>query len=63
MSGKITRMTLEQARKLKSLSNAKKFHEMSEEEIDKQIAEDPDLYQLTDEELAQFELARSSNND
>jgi hypothetical protein len=59
MSENITRVTLEQARKLKSLSNAKKFNEMTEDEIDKQIAEDPDLYQLTDEELAQFELARS----
>lgn len=63
MREKITRITLEQARKLKSLSNAKKFNEMTEEEIDKQIADDPDLYQLTDEELAQFELARNSNND
>ena len=36
---------------------------MTEDEIDKQIAEDPDLYQLTDEELAQFELARKKDND
>lgn len=63
MSENITRITLEQARKLKSLSNAKKFNEMTEEEIDKQIAEDPDLYQLTDKELAQFELARKKSND
>lgn len=60
MSDNITRVTLEQARKLKSLSNARKFNEMTEDEIDKQIAEDPDLYQLTDEELAQFELVRSN---
>ncbi|MCW8933206.1 MAG: hypothetical protein OQK98_00645 [Gammaproteobacteria bacterium] len=63
MSENITRITLEQARKLKSLSNAKKFNEITEEEIDKQIANDPDLYQLTDEELSQFELARSSKHD
>lgn len=63
MSENITRITLEQARKLKSLSNAKKFNEMTEEEIDRQIAEDPDLYQLTDEELAQFDLARSNKNE
>jgi len=62
MSENITRITLEQARKLKSLSNAKKVSEMTEEEIDKQIAEDPDLYQLTDEELAQFELVRRNTN-
>ena len=43
---------------VKSLSDAKKFKETTEEEIDRQIAEDPDLYQLTDEELKQFELAR-----
>lgn len=54
-----TRLTLQQIRKLKSLSDAKKFNETTEEEIDKQIAEDPDLYQLTDDDLAQFELARS----
>lgn len=60
MSENITRVTLEQARKLKSLSNARKFNDMTEEEIDRQIAEDPDLYQLTDEELAQFELVRSN---
>lgn len=60
MSENITRVTLEQARKLKSLSNARKFNEMTEEELDKQIAEDPGLYQLTNEELAQFEVARSN---
>ncbi len=59
MTERITRITLEQARKLKSLSNAKKIKETTDEEIDRQIAEDPDLYQLTDEELAQFDLARN----
>jgi hypothetical protein len=58
MPEQTTRLTLQQIRKLKSLSDAKKFKETTEEEIDKQIAEDPDLYQLTDEELKQFELAR-----
>lgn len=53
-----TRLTLEQLRKLKSLSNAKKFQETTEEDIDRQIAEDPDLYELTDKELAEFDLAR-----
>ncbi len=59
MAEETTRLTLQQIRKLKSLSDAKKFNETTEEEIDKQIAEDPDLYQLTDTDLAQFELARS----
>ncbi|PKM20014.1 MAG: hypothetical protein CVV11_00420 [Gammaproteobacteria bacterium HGW-Gammaproteobacteria-15] len=58
MPEQMTRLTLQQIRKLKSLSDAKKFKETTEEEIDRQIAEDPDLYQLTDEELKQFELAR-----
>ncbi|MFE8073456.1 hypothetical protein QQM79_20560 [Marinobacteraceae bacterium S3BR75-40.1] len=58
MAEQTTRLTMQQIRKLKSLSDAKKFKETTEEEIDKQISEDPDLYQLTDEELAQFELAR-----
>jgi len=59
MAENIRRITLEQARKLKSLSNKKKFNELTEEDIDKIIAEDPDLYQLTDEELSQFELVGS----
>ncbi len=58
MTENIRRITLAQARKLRSLSNAKKVQSTTEEEIDKQIAEDPDLYQLTDEELAQFDLVR-----
>ncbi len=47
-------MTLEQAQKLKSLSNAKKLSEITKDKIDKQIA---------DKELAQFELARSDKGD
>ena len=62
MKENIRRITLDQARKLKSLSNKKKFNELTEEDIDKIIANDPDLYQLTDEELSQFELARNSKN-
>ena len=63
MSEIIRRITLEQARKLKSLSNSKKFNELTEEDIDKIIAEDPDLHQLTDEELSQFELARNRSHE
>lgn len=63
MAEKIRRITLEQARKLKSLSNRKKFDALSEADIDRIISEDPDLYQLTDEELSQFELARSRKHD
>lgn len=57
------RITLEQARKLKSLSNSRKFNKLTEADIDRIISTDPDLYQLTDEELSQFELARSRKHD
>lgn len=62
MSEKITRITLEQVRKLRSLSIVKKIQNMSDEEIDKIIEEDPDLYHLTDEELSQFELIGEKND-
>lgn len=62
MSERITRITLEQARKLRGLSDAKRVSQMSDDEIDKIIESDPDLYQLTDEELAQFKLARNRKN-
>ncbi|RZF90219.1 hypothetical protein LY624_19980 [Pseudoalteromonas sp. N1230-9] len=58
MSDNITRLSLNQIRKLRSLSNSKKFNDTSEEDIQKQIADDPDLYELTDEELAEFNLSR-----
>ncbi len=57
MSDNITRLSLNQIRKLRSLSNSKKFNDTSEEDIQKQIADDPDLYELTDEELAEFNLS------
>jgi hypothetical protein len=63
MTERITRITLEQARKLKGLSDSKRINQVSDEEIDKIIESDPDLYQLTDEELAQFKLARNRKND
>jgi len=58
MTENIRRINLDQARKLKSLSNKKKINEITDEDIDRMIENDPDLYQLTDDELAQFELAR-----
>lgn len=59
MSERVTRLTMAQLRKLKSLSNQKKFEQATEVEIARQIADDPDLYELTDQELAEFDLARS----
>lgn len=58
MTDNITQLSLNQIRKLRSLSNSKKFNDTSEEDIQKQIADDPDLYELTDEELAEFNLSR-----
>ncbi|WP_290611931.1 hypothetical protein [Arsukibacterium sp. UBA3155] len=58
MSENITRLSLAQIRKLRSLTNAKRFNETTDEDIAKQIAADPDLYELTDEELAEFDLVR-----
>ena len=63
MNEKVTRVSLAQVRKLKSLSNAKRFNEFTDSEIDKMIESDPDLYQLTDDELAQFDLARNNRNE
>lgn len=58
MSENITRLSLAQIRKLRSLTKAKRFNETTDEDIAKQIAADPDLYELTDEELAEFDLVR-----
>lgn len=63
MTENIRRITLDQARKLKSLSNARKFKQLTEEDIDRIISEDPDLNQLTDDELSQFEIARKRDNE
>lgn len=63
MTENIRRMSLDQIRKLKSLSNSKKVNSMTEQEISKIIDEDPDLYHLTDTELSQFELAGVKNNE
>jgi hypothetical protein len=63
MTEHIRRITLEQARKLRGLSNAKKVNELTDEDIDRIIAADPDLYPLTDAELAQFELVRGGKHE
>jgi len=62
MTEKITRITLDQARKLKGLSDARRVKEMTDEEIDNIIENDPELYHLTDQELSQFNLARNIKN-
>lgn len=63
MTEKTTRVTLDQVRKLRGLSNAQKVKSMTDEEIDKIIENDPDLYQLTDDELAEFQVVRGNSNE
>jgi hypothetical protein len=36
---------------------------LTEEDIDRMIANDPDLYRLTGEELSQFELVKGANHE
>jgi hypothetical protein len=52
------KITLKQERKLKGLSDAKKISELSDDEIEKIIAGDPDLNALADDDLSEFALAR-----
>lgn len=63
MSENIRRISLDQIRKLRSLSNSKKVNSMTDEEISKIIDEDPDLYHLTEAELSEFELAGVKKNE
>lgn len=54
-------LTLDQIRKLKRLSNRFKIASTTEEDISRQIANDPDLYELTDEELSEFDLPKKDH--
>lgn len=54
MTDGIRRITLDEAKKLRGLSNSKKIRETTEQDIERQIDEDPDLYHLTDDELKEF---------
>lgn len=49
---RITRVTLAQARKMKSLTDWDRVHSMTEEEIERNAADDPDNPPMTDEEWA-----------
>ena len=57
MSKEVARYSLQQIRQRKSLTNRKKLASTNDDDIAKQIAADPDLYELTEEELADFALA------
>jgi hypothetical protein len=57
MSKEVARYSLQQIRQRKSLTNRKKLASTNDDDIARQIAADPDLYELTEEELAEFALA------
>ena len=57
MSKEVARYSLQQIRQRKSLTNRKKLASTNDDDIAKQIAADLDLYELTEEELADFALA------
>lgn len=63
MSENIRRISLDQIRQSKSLSNSAKIKSMTEGKISKIIDDDPDLYHLTETELSEFELAEVKNNE
>jgi hypothetical protein len=50
----VQRLTLEELLKQKSQTDHRRVAETTEEEIRQQIESDPDLYELTDEELDEF---------
>lgn len=56
MSKEITRYSLQQIRQCKSLTNRQKLTATTDDDIARQIAADPDLYELTEDELAEFAL-------
>lgn len=63
MSERVVRMSLAQIRKLKGLSDARKVSGMTDAQINEIIDSDPDLYHLTDKELAEFHLVREGGNE
>tara|TARA_R110002126_G_scaffold16500_19_gene65902 strand:+ start:7190 stop:7384 length:195 start_codon:yes stop_codon:yes gene_type:complete len=57
MPKEVSRYSLQQIRQRKSLTNRQKLAATTDDDIARQIAADPDLYELTEEELAEFALA------
>lgn len=56
MTKKFKEYTIEEIRKMKSKTDIKKFNETSEKDIKEQILADPDLPNLTDEEMKEFDF-------
>lgn len=56
-------ISLEAAMRIKGRSDFKKIESTSDEEISRQIASDPDLYELTDEEIKEFKRVHHEKDD
>jgi hypothetical protein len=50
--------TLEELRKMKSKTDIEKFNETTEKQIKEQIISDPDLPNLTEEEMKEFDFPK-----
>lgn len=55
--------SLEELRKMKSKTDVERFKNTSEKEIMEQTISDPDLPNLSEEELKEFQLAKDRKNE
>jgi len=55
--------SLEELKKMKSKTDIERFKNTSEKEIMEQTIADPDLPNLTEEELKEFKLAKDRKNE
>jgi len=55
--------SLEELKKMKSKTDVERFKNTSEKEIMEQTIADPDLPNLSEEELKEFELAKDRKNE
>jgi len=55
--------SLEELKKMKSKTDVERFNNTSEKEIMEQTMADPDLPNLSEEELKEFKLAKDSKNE
>jgi len=58
MTEEFKQYTLEEIRKMKSKTDIKKLNETTEKQIKEQILSDPDLPNLTDEEMKEFDFPK-----
>ncbi|WP_213995250.1 hypothetical protein [Arsukibacterium sp.] len=56
MPNEVVRYSLQQIRQRKSVTNRQKLAATIDDDIARQIVADPDLYELTNKELAEFDL-------